>query len=169
MTMNFLRIECLLINMEGIAEIPNPPLMQKLLNGSLMKNKIFRVSLPTNYLLITKWKIVTLQWGDLSGTHDLSQGEGPINSHKSHQQYHPSSITKTRIQQQSIPQHGIFQIYFNFSHWHVFNSWNSFLPKGISHLWKPPDTEDPASRPPAPWSYPCSQLQVPTWPPDLGL
>ena len=68
MTMNFLRIECLLINMEGIAEIPNPPLMQKLLNGSLMKNKIFRVSLPTNYLLITKWKIVTLQWGDLSGT-----------------------------------------------------------------------------------------------------
>ena len=40
--------------------------------------------------------------------------------HKSHQQYHPSSITKTRIQQQSIPHHGIFQIYFNFSYWHVF-------------------------------------------------
>lgn len=40
-----------------------------------------------------------------------------------------------------------------------FNSWNSFLPKGISHLWKPPDTEDQASRPLAPWSHPCSQLK----------
>ena len=54
--------------MKGIAEIPNPPLMLKLLNGNLMKNKIFRVSLPTNYLFITKWKIVMLQWGDLADT-----------------------------------------------------------------------------------------------------
>lgn len=64
-TMNFLRVECQLMNMEGIMEIQNPPLMLKLLDESLMKNKIFTQFPPTNYLLITKEKIVALQWRDL--------------------------------------------------------------------------------------------------------
>ena len=54
------------MNMEGIMEMQNPPLMLKLLDESLMKNKIFTQFSPTNYLLITKEKVVDLQWRDLT-------------------------------------------------------------------------------------------------------